>query len=269
MSRKYRTWRAPNTIVGQNAPFSIDDEIRFAELQARWSSVDDAISFGRRTLQVALEDAIDNQGGRASSQFKKWDRTADLAKGAHDALRQLLKHIGPSGLPTSIHLTTERVGKRLAKGGKISAGLSPRKKSGGGFFNREDSGSEVEALSGTRDLLREIADHAGERRKRLRHTKLIKDCDYGKQAFVYRLAEGWIFLTGKKPGKGRTAEQNPFLRFVDAALTDAGCEDVEDAFRALDWALKRLDTFERFAGPAPEKSRQSVSGIAARGPAWA
>jgi hypothetical protein len=98
--RKPRTWRAPATIVEENAPFEIDAEIRSAKLQSRWS-LDDAISFGRRALQVALEDAIENEGTRPNDQFKMWDRTADMAKKAHDTLRELLEYIGPSGLPTA------------------------------------------------------------------------------------------------------------------------------------------------------------------------
>jgi hypothetical protein len=59
---------------------------------------------------------------------------------------------------------------------------------------------------------------------------------------VYPLAEGWIFLTGKRPGKGKGPNKNPFLRFVDAAADDSGeFKDVEDFYLGLREALKQLD----------------------------
>jgi hypothetical protein len=48
-----------------------------------------------------------------------------------------------------------------------------------------------------------------------------------KRAFVQKLAEAWVFLTGQRPGKGRTVEKNPFLQFVEAAWQDWKGEEVE------------------------------------------
>ena len=110
-----------------------------------------------------------------------------------------------------------------------------------------------------------MRNYAAQRKEQLKHTR-INDPDYGKRAFVYRLAEGWVFLTGKKPGKGRYPHGNPFLRFVDAAANDAGgFEDVEDFYSALRWTLKILDSYER----SDPKIKKSVSAIAAGGPEWA
>ena len=93
--------------------------------------------------------------------------------------------------------------------------------------------------------------------------------DHRKRAFVYQLAEAWIFLTGKRPGRGRYQGTNPFLRFVNAAANDSGRfdnKDEEDFFSALKWALETLDRFERIDEKG--ESKQSISGIAARGPVW-
>ena len=118
-------------------------------------------------------------------------------------------------------------------------------------------------------LLDEIRSYARQRKEQLGPTR-INDPDYGKRAFVYRLAEGWIFLTGKKPGKGRLPEKNPFLRFVIAAANDAGgFEDVEDFFSALTWALSILNGHERFEIATQQKTQKGISAIAARGPEWA
>ena len=85
----------------------------------------------------------------------------------------------------------------------------------------------------------------------------------GKRSFVYRLAEGWIFLTGKRPGRSYISSRNPFLRFVEAAWKDAGFQSETDFSRALDASLKRLDEYSR-AG----QSRQTILSLAQQGPVW-
>jgi hypothetical protein len=212
MARKPRQWRLPDTITGQSAPFHVDGEIKRLTLQASWKAVNDAVAFGRRALQVALEDARENEGRRPSDQFDHWNRTAELAKDAYDALRKLIDHMGPSGLPTGIHLSTMRVPKAGVKGGgKVVALISPRKKSANVSFTRQDAKDEVKMLSDARDVLRTLTCHANERKRATSHTNKIAGRDYGKYAFVYRLAESWIFLTGKIPGRGRTPRTKPIL----------------------------------------------------------
>jgi hypothetical protein len=131
------------------------------------------------------------------------------------------------------------------------------------------SKEQVRVLANAHSLLDEIRSYARQRKEQLGPTR-INDPDYGKRAFVYRLAEGWIFLTGKKPGKGRLPEKNPFLRFVIAAANDAGgFEDVEDFFSALTWALSTLNGHERFEIATQQKTQKGISAIAARGPEWA
>jgi hypothetical protein len=91
--------------------------------------------------------------------------------------------------------------------------------------------------------------------------------DYAKRAFVYRLAEAWIFLTGKKPGAGHDPLNNPFLRFVGAAAEDAGTFGAaEDFYSSLRSVLEELNLHESWDRAG--ETQQSISGIAARGPAW-
>ena len=87
-------------------------------LQARWQ-VEDAISFGRRALHVALEEAIRYKKHRAAEQFEYFERTSALAEFAHTALWKLLTYIGPSGLDTSVVFPVVHVPRNWAKSGKI------------------------------------------------------------------------------------------------------------------------------------------------------
>jgi hypothetical protein len=153
-----------------------------------------------------------------------------------------------------------RVPLQVAKSGRVQLRLVQRQKS------KDEAKEEASALIGARDALAELCAHAQRRRNRLAQTRKHEG-DPAKRAFVYRLAEGWIFLTGKRPGRNFDPSRNPFLRFVIAAWTDAGFDsDGEDFSSALDSTLKMLQEHENW--PWSELSRETVSGIAARGPAW-
>jgi hypothetical protein len=236
-------------------------------LQPHWS-IDKAIRFGRRAIQVALEDANSNVGLRASDELETFEQTNSLAKRAHAPLQDIIEFIGPHGLPRGIKLSSGvRVHRRVAKSGQIELLTSLREGPSGKPFGPQDAKNEIEKLVTARDVLIDIQRYAERQRKRLAHTRKIKDPDYGKLAFVYRLAEAWISLTGKKPGRGRLPEHNPFLRFVESAATDAGRPPAEDWYRALISALDILGRYESFDPNG--KSPQSISGIVIRGPAWA
>ena len=269
-----RTWREPKAVVSAKV-LEIDTEIqrltqgkiRSFALQPHWL-IDKAIGFGRRALQVALEDAISNVGLRASDELETFEQTNSLAKRAHAPLQDIIEFIGPHGLPRAIKLASGvRVHRRAAKSGQIELLTSLREGPSGKPFGPQDAKNEIEKLVTARDVLIDIQRYAERQRKRLAHTRKIKDPDYEKLAFVYRLAEAWIFLTGKKPGRGRVPEHNPFLRFLECAATDAGGPPAEEWYRALISALDTLEHYERF-DPKGE-SHQSISGIAIRGPAWA
>jgi hypothetical protein len=90
--------------------------------------------------------------------------------------------------------------------------------------------------------------------------------DLAKRAFVYRLAEGWIFLTGRRPGRSYNPTRKPFLRFVEAAWKDAGFHSEENFSRALDATLKQLARYEGW--PWSGQIRQTIWGLAQQGPVW-
>jgi hypothetical protein len=236
-----RTWREPKAVVSAKV-LEIDTEIqrltqgkiRSFALQPHWL-IDKAIGFGRRALQVAW---------RMQETF---EQTNSLAKRAHAPLQDIIEFIGPHGLPRAIKLASGvRVHRRAAKSGQIELLTSLREGPSGKPFGPQDAKNEIEKLVTARDVLIDIQRYAERQRKRLAHTRKIKDPDYEKLSFVYRLAEAWIFLTGKKPGRGRVPEHNPFLRFLECAATDAGGPPAEEWYRALISALDTLEHYERF-----------------------
>jgi hypothetical protein len=222
----------------------IEKAIRKLTLQSRWS-IDQAIAFGKLALQVALEDRARGKARTKVNELEHFRIAADLAEKAHKALQMLLNHMGPSGL--MVHADTILTSRNKRMSVRVSHG--PLKE-------------RVETLADAASLLEEL--HASARRHWL--TKQ-NEPDYAKRAFVYRLAEAWIFLTGKKPSAGRYPLNNPFLRFVDAAAEDAGTfEAAEDFYSSLRSALEELNLRESWDREA--ETKQGISGIAARGPAW-
>jgi hypothetical protein len=183
-----------------------------------------------------------------------------LAERAHQTLSQLITHIGKSGVPSSDALGPSiRVPKSWAASGRISVGIVQRPQS------RADTQREVEALHKTLGVLQELAEHAQQRRDRLARARK-NEGDLGKRAFVFSLAEGWIFLTGRKPGRNFDSSRNPFLRFVEAAWTDAGFGGEENFSRALESTLTGLADNEGWSWS--EQSRVTIKGLATRGPTW-
>jgi hypothetical protein len=258
--RKVRPWKVPAGIHDLSVPFSIDREIREARLQSRWA-IKEAIRFGRRALEVAIEEADAYERDRPGEELANWTRIVDLADRAHDALDRLVRYIGPAGVPRShILVRRERVPTTWARSGKIRiAVLSPGQPV-------DQAKKDTDGLLAARDLLAEFAGRSQQQRDRLagRGTKVP---DFGKRAFVYPLAEAWIFLTGKRPGRSFHL-RNPFLRFVKAAWADAGFGRTnEDFSRALDATLMALASYEGWSW-SKQLSQQTVSGLAQKGPVW-
>jgi hypothetical protein len=257
--RRTRRWKAPANIHNTASPFAIDDEIRNAPLQARWQLAD-AVAFGRRTLEVAIEEARKHESYRPGETLDSWKRTALLAERSHRTLSQFIRHVGPRGFPASDALGPSiRVPKSWAPSGRISVGLVPR------FQSTKDTEREAEALRKARDILQELAAHAQQRHSRLARARK-NEGDPGKRAFVHSLAEGWIFLTGRKPGRNFVSTHNPFLRFVKAAWTDAGFGDDENFSRALESTLTALANSEGWSWS--DQSRETIKGLATHGPTW-
>jgi hypothetical protein len=259
-SRKSRQWKLPASIHSPSVSFRIDQEIRAARLQSRWQLVE-AIAFGRRCLEVAIEDAGIYEGYSPGEYLAYWTRVAELADRAHSALDRLIRHIGPKGVPPSdILVRMDRVPLTWTKSGKIRIHLHPPGQP------LDQAKNDTDGLLAARDALAGFANRSRQRRKSLAERRK-NEGDVGKQTFVYRLAEGWIFLTGKPPGRNFDSSRNPFLRFVIAAWTDAGFGNAEEDFsRALDGTLKRFAAYEGWG--SSKQSRQTVSGLAEHGPVW-
>jgi hypothetical protein len=127
--------------------------------------------------------------------------------------------------------------------------------------------NDTDGLLAARDVLAGFADRSRQRRKSLAERRK-NEGDMGKRYFVYRLAEGWIFPTGKRPERKFDPSRNPFLRFVIAAWTDAGFGNAEEDFsRALDGTLKSLALCDGLS--FSKRSQQTFSGLAEHGPVWA
>jgi hypothetical protein len=255
--RKVRPWKVPDGIHDLSVPFSIDREIRAARLQSRWA-INEAVTFGRRVLEVAVEDAADYERYRPGEAFAYWTRMVEWADRAHEALDRLVRYIGPSGVRRSDIVLRGRVPSTMARSGKIRISVLLGQPT-------DQAKKDTDGLLAARDLLAEFAGRSRQRRNTLAGRRK-KTADLGKRAFVYRLAEGWIFLTGKRPA--RSFHRNPFLRFVKAAWADAGFGSTnEDFSRALDTTLMELASYEGWSWS--KQSQQTVSGLAQKGPVWA
>jgi hypothetical protein len=227
---------------------ALSSQPRALKLQPRWESIEQAIAFSKLALQVALEDHARWKKRRRDAEPERFRITAEYAEKAHQALQMLINHIGPSGLqgiefPPVLISRNQEIKFRVRTGD----------------FNHQKEGETLAAACAVTGEMHSFAMSVWETKK--------NEPDLAKRAFVYRLAEGWIFLTGKKPGGGRDTASNPFLRFVDAAACDAGeFKAGEDFYSSLTWVLKELARREAFDEKG--ETRQSISGIRTRGPAW-
>jgi hypothetical protein len=257
--RKLRPWKVPKGIHDLSVPLNIDREIRAARLQSRWA-IKKAVTFGRRVLEVAVEDAAVYERYRPGEDFAYWTSMVERADRAHEALDRLIRYIGPSGVRQSdILVLRDRVPSTLARSGKIRISILPSGQP------PDQAKKDTDGIRAARDLLAGFAGRSRERRKSLAGWRK-KISDLGKRAFVYRLAEGWIFLTGERPA--RSFHRNPFLRFVKAAWADVGFGSTnEDFSRALDATLMELASYEGWSS-SKQLSQQTVSGLAQKGPVW-
>ncbi len=248
-----RNWRDPSTITSLNVELEIIEAIESIDLQAWWTKAA-AISFARRSLEVALRDALKYQERRSRDQFDYWQNAKNLSSQANAALKLLIRHIEPDGLKNGIDVPSfddvrVRHTLRVLPNGKVANGET----------NKAELALLIEAQNAIKAIHRTASQYAS-----LLTNSVGNEREHDKHAFIYRLAEAWIYLTGKPPGKGR--DRNPFLRFVDAAATDADVEET-DFYSAMKHAIETLEGYERHM-PGATKSRQSISGIRVNGPRW-
>jgi hypothetical protein len=191
-----RKWRDPTTDAGRNS-FEIFDAVAGAPLQQRWSRAE-ANSFARFALGVAVRDAMKFQKYRSRDQFEYWQQIADISGKAASALQRLIEHASPEGLPYGIKLGY-RYGPYLL--------MTPRQLPSGESASRTTSKAELDLLCETHKAIKAINGTARKYERQLSRST-DNEREHDKHAFAFRLAEAWIYLTGKLPGLGH--ERNPF-----------------------------------------------------------
>ena len=253
--RAARVWRDPATLADPNEKFEIIRALNHIELQERWQQPD-AISFVKLTLECALKEAIRRKGQRANADHDYWSQTERLADKALAPLRELIAHVKPDGLKYYINMDGY---------GRLRMRALMRKPDGT-TMDKAHAKEELAFLLEAADAIARIRANAvdfRETRPKVRGAEIEHD----KHGFVYRLAEGWIFLTGKLPGAGK--ERNPFLRFVDAAAARARVKTTGfyTGLLAARDHLRQLEHLDQ-RRPPHVKNHQSISGIREFGPAW-
>jgi len=250
-----RKWRDPATLATQKE-LEIISAFDLTLLQEGWKRPE-VISFLRLALEVALKEAIGRVGQHANADHEYWDKTETLSASAEHALKALIEHIKPNGLKYYQDIDSySRLRVRLLT-----------KRPDGGTMNEARSKGELEVLQRTHEVIALIRATAANLRK-IRKKRTGAEVEHDKHGFVFRLAEAWLYLTGRLPGLGK--ERNPFLRFVEAAAVDANVPS-NGFYDGMKAAIQHLETLERFDEdrPSHEKNYQSISGIREFGPDWA
>ena len=250
-----RKWRDPATLATQKE-LEIISAFDLTLLQEGWERPE-VVSFLRLALEVALKEAIRRVGQHANADHEYWDKTETLSASAEHALKALIDHMKPNGLKYYQEIDSySRLRARLLT-----------KRPDGETMNEARSKGELEVLQQAHGVIASIRATAANIRK-IRKKRTGAEVEHDKHGFVFRLAEAWLYLTGRLPGLGK--ERNPFLRFVEAAAVDANVQS-NGFYDGMKAAIQHLKTLERFDEdrPSHEKNYQSISGIREFGPDWA
>ena len=185
--RRSHRWKANDQIFDLAVTFTIDEEIRKAQLQLRWQ-LTDAILFGRRTLAVAVEDANAYANYRPGEALAYWSRTEKLAIRAHRTLDDLVKHIGPAGVPSAdILVPIQRVPSSMLKSRKIVIKLLPRGQP------PDQAKKDFSALLAARDACAGFMNRTQQRRKSLANRRKNEG---GQARFRVSVGRGLDFSDG-------------------------------------------------------------------------
>jgi hypothetical protein len=270
--RPRRRWQITEAKAGKLRPSAAIDELKILaaakrppRLQPKWNADDNGlIVFVQRALNVAVIDAsAAAENNRRRVESETWKTVETKARRAHAAIEALLRVVGSERLPpTNTVVSGLRVPKSWAPSGKLRVGLVL------GPIPTGAASNEVDVLKHAKVVIQSYQEQA---KKRLAFQALNSHNpgDPGKTVFLHRLAEAWISLTGKRPGKSPNPNTNPFLRFVLAAWKDAGfvssAYEEPDFASALNSSLKRFAMLEYFKGDTVA----TPAAIATRGPVWA
>ena len=198
--------------------------------------VDYVVPIGRRALEVAIREAVSQKelNPHRNEWEPEWSRIADASKEAAAALAKLLRAIDPSGKDAE-HFAPFI---RQSRAGEIEASKAGYRDAAKRALR--DARSLVEA----KQIIDKLSADTLRRKDALMALYPPSSPDHQKRAFVRVLAEAWIFLTEKTPGKNPDPLKNPFLRVVEAAWMDWHQEDSSDAAafaEALNAAISSID----------------------------
>ncbi len=207
--------RTRDDIDGEFGLFSIDEIIATrwerGALTAHWVSSMHAVGFARRTLDVATASAL----GAAERLTRHdtlldYDQIEHVSQEALDALTTFAKHCGGAAyqnMPAaSLQPAFSKLVSTMVPGGDHKTEIHAR----------------VQTILSAIETLREFTGFAVSQRDQIVAMGVQNPGDPIKAAFVMTMAEGWVALTGKIPGKGSRVSQNPFLRFAASGWRDIG-----------------------------------------------
>jgi hypothetical protein len=202
--------------------------------------VDHVVPIGRRTLEVAIREAVSQEElhPRRGDWEPEWTRIANAAQDANAALAGLFRAIDPIGKDAEHFVRFIR----QSRAGGVGASKAMR---------------DARLLVAAKQIIGKLRADTLARRDALVALYPHSPQDHQKQAFVRVWAEGWVFLTGEMPGKNLDPSKNPFLRVVEAAWMDwrkVKNSDTAVFGEALNAAISSIDKtrFNRLVAAGPE-----------------
>ena len=210
--------------------------------------IDYVVPIGRRALEVAIKEAVSQKelNPRPSEWEPEWSRIADASQDAVAALARLFRAIDPDGKDAENFAPFIR----QSRAGGVEASKA-------GYRDAAESAlRDARLLVAAKQIIGKLRADTLTRMDALVALYPSSSQDHQKRAFVRILAEGWVFLTGKMPGKNLDPSKNPFLRVVEAAWIDWHQVKDSDAAafgEALNAAISSIDEAQfnwlRAAGP--------------------
>ncbi|KQM34606.1 hypothetical protein ASF03_21395 [Rhizobium sp. Leaf68] len=231
----------PENIYDYSQPFEVDQILQRLrqprsriKLHKRWEAKNDPeiIDYLRRCLEVAIHLGFEADEPLKYGAFAAdWKIRASMADRATGSLEEFIKYItGLGSSRLSLDGETYLKNRLFTLHNATSNATLPE--------SNTRAQADAAALMRAHELLVQYADYA-----RSKGDNLTKGRQHpgkpGKAAFVLSLAESWIWLTGRIPGKGTQEDKNPFIDFLAAAWKDAG-EEEEDFIHPTRQAVDEL-----------------------------
>lgn len=232
--RVARIWKRDGP-AGNFAPLRIDGLLESLVTSARIPlaiPLAHARFISRRAIEVACYYVEDVSRASVAQISRDFETLEASARHAHEALSRLIKQLDPGaqcGEDLERSLVSARAGIEIGSPQKLHA------------IARADGVALWRAL----EIALPLETTAARKARRVRDGRLNPGKPEHKE-FTSRLAECWVFVAGKAPGRGLVFDKNPFLRFVTAAWKDAyGEEDADSplfigALRSVDFTACQI-----------------------------